>query len=100
MNKEQALELLQGLGETAEEVAANLQVKGIRGDVMNAKTCPVSQWLKANGADRVATSTYSIYLHNPQVGNGLFNDSHVNTPKAVEEFIRMFDAGKFPALKA
>lgn len=104
MNKEQALELLQGLGETAEEVAANLQAKGIQGHALHARSCPISRFLKANGADGVATSPESVFLY-PTDGDGNAKvDSDIdgitiNQPKAIGDFICMFDNGKFPALR-
>lgn len=94
MTKEEALQLLQGLGDTAEEVASVLQIKGILGNRLAARSCPISRFLQTSGAGKVASCSDNIYLYNTDT----FSGEYFIPPTGVTEFIRMFDAGKFPAL--
>jgi hypothetical protein len=88
MTEQQALDLLNGMGQTADEVAAFLKEKGITGRVALALHCPVAAYLSSQGGD-IGGAVYTQYASQNVL---------VKVPEPVFAFIRAFDAGKYPEL--
>jgi hypothetical protein len=82
------LELLVSLGNTADEVAASLTKLDMKGKVNNFHKCPIFNFLKANGKPVRLTGAWGISLV----------DEKIDPPKACSDFIRAFDARKYPNL--
>jgi hypothetical protein len=91
ITKEQAIQLLNDMGTTADEVAAFLKSKGIKGRPCEATSCPVANYMVSQGGDPTG-AVYDRYNHGA--------DYVVETPAPVFAFIRYFDWGKYPELKA
>lgn len=85
-------EALQELGDSPGDIAAALEERGIKGKIGNKKHCPIAKYInKRIGKDLV--EVYSGYLKN--------TDSQCLdpvTPKAVSEFIKLFDKNSYPNL--
>jgi hypothetical protein len=81
---------LAALGKDADAVAAALDRAGIRGHRGGNRTCPIAAYLNAalTGCPHVRVDTDRAHL-------GLVS---VALPRAVVEFVRRFDLGKFAAL--
>lgn len=94
MTKEQALTLLQGLGDTAEKIAASLRTEGIVGFPQSSEYCPITLFLKKHGADYPATTSNKIILGVDELGDEIVMD----TPASVARFVRLFDISIFPDL--
>ena len=89
ITEQQALELLNGMGKTADEVAAFLTEKGIKGNHATGFTCPVNNYLISQGGETTAAIyEYYVCLHIVML-----------VPKPVYKFIRAFDDGKYPELE-
>jgi len=98
--REQARQLLRGLGEDADRVASALGTEGVRGKPHNPRGCAVAVYVGAVVA--ADPRVYSVSVDNARL--------HIRTrprwarpigvrlPPAVRQFIVAFDAGKFPAL--
>jgi antitoxin HigA-1 len=89
--KERIIELLAALGETAEEVAASLKDKWIKGKPQSCADCPISKYLVSEGV--------GYYVETTQAGitaNGnlylVMSDPRL---KGILVFIRAFDMGSF-----
>ena len=94
MNNEQALQLLNDLGEDADSVARSLKAQDIKGD-HRCYTCPIAQLLLKNGA------------HYTMVGSMIrvYDDAakkwadDFKPPASVDSFIDSFDQGAYPELE-
>jgi hypothetical protein len=93
MNKEQALSLLAGLGDTPEKVAASLQACAVVGYCNDALHCPISYFLRRHGAHYPATSESVI-----DFGTDMGTEIVMTTPLTISQFVSMFDAGLFSEL--
>ncbi len=82
-------EALYALGDTTEDIARNLQLLRLQGRRNNPLTCPVSRYLRLCGIRRPSVSMSNIMYEGSQI---------LPTPDAVSEFVRLFDAGKYPQL--
>lgn len=91
MNKVE--QLLQQLGDTAEEVAQHLRYHGIKGRPCQPGTCPISRYLRANGVYEATTGTRDA---GGKVGDYSISS---NLPPAVKAFVALFDHDHFPELK-
>lgn len=80
------------LGDTADAVAATLTAAGITGRQCNNKICPVARYLRSEclilDSDRVVVESSFVAL----------DDANLNIPRAVSDFIGLFDGGYFPGL--
>ena len=92
MNKEQAKQLLDGLGSSSRKVAATLRAQGIKGGVRKAMSCPISNYLKKHGAIGVGTSPGYAVLYEEQW-------EEITLPIAVKMFVASFDRGRFSDLQ-
>jgi hypothetical protein len=100
MNRSEALALLNSLGDTPEQVADALLAQGIVGICGGIYTCPISRYLRAQGACGAATSKKKISLWDKRGRYGFRPDVVIDTlPKCIVQFISMFDQGKFPNLE-
>lgn len=105
MSNEQVREALEDLGMTADEVANRLTQMGVTGNVEQAMSCPVANYLKkkfpeAQRACVFIQATVTVGEFDP----GYPDDSQgkqywTHTPRPVFEFIKEFDAGMYPQLK-
>jgi hypothetical protein len=96
-SKEQVLSLLEGLGQTSQEVADSLQKMGIQGYKHHEEMCPISNFLRKQTLGTCVTKEYNIYMIIYVNGEGAI-EFNLMPPTPVREFIRMFDYGAFPAL--
>jgi hypothetical protein len=91
LNTQQALDILNGMGKTADEVADFLKAKGITGMKRESAHCPVANYLVSQGGDPRAI-IYSHYV--PPF------DEDITTPLPVFDFIITFDEGQYPELES
>jgi hypothetical protein len=94
MTKEEALTLLQGLGDTAEKIAVSLQAEHITGYTHSVNYCPITLFLKKYGADYPSASEDTIILGIDHDGDEVV----MNPPTEVARFIHMFNGNQFPEL--
>jgi hypothetical protein len=83
--------LLDGLGQTADEVAEFLQGQGCMGIRGHPHLCPVAHYLARMHGEHCAVASHIVV-----------NETHravVDTPPAVRDFIVRFDAGDYPELR-
>jgi hypothetical protein len=85
---------LASLGGDGDAVARALRDLGIRGKLCDAHHCPVALYLHREGWETVLVNTDSVEACQGETGVS------VATPNAVESFIRDFDNGLYPYLKA
>jgi hypothetical protein len=88
--------ILAGLGDSSEQVAASLREKGIKGEPACAEQCPIARLLKSEIEDAEWASVSACGLH---VGAGDFT-AGMATPDHVADFVSDFDLGQFPDLEA
>jgi hypothetical protein len=93
LSLEQALAALPG---TADDIAAHLAAKGIRGAREDSCNCPMVVYLTSLDFDRVNV-TLSRILARAQPGGALVD---VRTPWWIAEFVHRFDEGEWPELVA
>lgn len=86
-------ELLKGLGETPDEIAAFLRGQGIRGMRTQGLFCPVANYLTGCGYWFVMVASHVIAAL--EQGS---ETERVRTPPGVLEFIARFDRGEYPDL--
>lgn len=85
---------LNGLGNSPDEVAQTLKKRGIKGIAVKANSCPVAIALKRRWPKRdISVVSTRIYFDRSY-------DYFARTPQGVERFIRMFDEGQYPELRA
>ena len=98
-HKEYLLNSLRSLGSTPRDVAKTLEELGIKGDLQNPHTCPVSRFVKAlpepwiRGVITTGCSGVTIYSED-DLETGL----RIRFPNPVRDFVEMFDVGTFPEL--
>jgi hypothetical protein len=95
--KEDIKKDLKVLGRSSKQIAAKLQELGIKGKQINSRSCPIANYLSSCGYEDVIveeediesyTTTDLLYIY-------------LNIRKtAISTFIRNFDNGKYPELKA
>lgn len=78
------------LGNTADEIAAALIAKGMRGSRKVGTCCPIANYLSVTfAAPEVTENSIAI---------GRVEDPWIETPNHVREFITRFDGGEWPEL--
>lgn len=77
------------LGNSPSDIAAALRERGIKGQMWEAVRCPLARFLSDELGQRCLVSA-------PWIVVGGKNEH--STPASVAEFIRHFDAGKWPEL--
>lgn len=101
MTKEEALTLLESLGDTPLKVANALRAEGIKGRRGSARYCPVNNLLLKHGACRgTATVLQNAYLQLHETPSSQYNDDRITVPLpgAVRAFIVNFDNLVYPDL--
>ena len=91
-------ESLVALGTTAEEVAASLLLHGIKGDLDSPFRCPIAIYLNIvlnEGKDFTDKGWVRPVVDAQDVTVG---EVVLPTPKAIQDFISLFDECKFPFL--
>ena len=85
-------ESLVALGTTAEEVAASLEARGIKGVLEMPSSCPIARYIRTiiNSDELVQIYAGSTFV--------MVQGEKISTPKAVELFVEQFDECKFPFL--
>jgi hypothetical protein len=93
------LDALKALGTTADAVARNLEAMGFKGCQSSENNCPVANYLLSaiTGARRVGVSTGYADVWDADDGD---DPVSADWTAAVDEFIELFDNGRFPALEA
>lgn len=83
------------LGDTPELVAAILEAHGCRGDARIPESCPVSAYLRqlVTPESVVSVCPWNVLVHTAEAM------VMVALPKAVEQFVRLFDRRGFRALE-
>jgi len=84
--------LLEGLGNTAEEVAKSLRARNYTGKRSSRCFCPLARFLQQNGYARAVVYTEDYYLSDSPLSCGLL-------PHGALAFREGFDDGKFPDLE-
>lgn len=92
---------LDALGDTAERVAGVLLERGIKGDLCDGHSCPITEYLRmtvpglyfSTGVERVFFSTELDYL------GSVSDPVSLPMPKPASEFRRRFDHSEFPLLQ-
>ena len=96
LTDERLRELLVTLGNTGYQVAVTLTEAGVTGHPGRAGRCPVAHWLIATCGGEPLVDNGHVDLHLDEDGLMLRAD----TPPAVDQFIKWFDAGMWPHLEA
>jgi hypothetical protein len=96
MNKEEALALLEGLGETSRQVADTLFRKNITGYRRSSRSCPISRFLQHHGARVPSTCDCQIIFGDLLPAGELVS---LHPPIHIHAFINDFDAGNYPELE-
>jgi hypothetical protein len=92
MNNQQAQQLLDNLGSTADEVAANLKDQGITGRRQRCYSCPIAKFLNKNGAPECAVGSSMIRI--------ALTEEPFKPSFTIQTFINSFDSGAYPELDA
>lgn len=110
-------EYLKSLGNTSQEVADNLELQGIKGEICNAQFCPVIKAIYkqfpnlSKGLIALIRSSkggyanfYGIKLFIKKRERVVITWNDCQTidplcPQAVQDFIKEFDSGKYPHLE-
>jgi hypothetical protein len=87
---------LTALGTTTDAVARNLDAMGFRGCKNNDSNCPVANYLLASVSDACRVR---VLCGDASVLDSDDNRISADWPPAVDEFIELFDNGRFPALE-
>lgn len=82
------------LGESADQVAANLATAGIRGIRQQQACCPVANYMKWLGCEH---PTVNVDEHRDEI-YARTDHGFVDVPEAVAEFVYNFDAGMYDEL--
>lgn len=98
MTPEQVWCLLDELGASADEVAAVLLYRGIRGKIQNAESCPIANFLGCKGLQEVDVHSSALgYLEGICTWAG-DDGALAPLPPGVRDFIVEFDNGEHPEL--
>lgn len=84
---EQIREWLEELGSTADEVAASLESRGIRGRRGSATHCPIAKYLQQRAVRSALVGADTVHV-DPGLGLPYVD---VRTPNAVADFVAKFD---------
>lgn len=87
--------LLEDLGDTADEVALNLERLGITGIPQNQECCAIARYLTDQGFTSAVVIIDEWRDGLEVLASGW---AGVPAPDAVAEFVAAFDQGKYPAL--
>jgi hypothetical protein len=98
MDREQVTRLFNELGTTADEVAVNLNTKGIKGIPNVGCSCPISNYLAACLHERIHATKYQLLPIDPVTKNADWRSWQIQLPDAVVQFIRNFDRGLYPEM--
>jgi hypothetical protein len=92
--------LLDGLGNSAMEVAASLERHGVRGNRNRMDDCPVSRYLSAviGGDGRIRSVRVTADCVELRTVVPWSAAVRVKVPRALRAFVLAFDAGVFPHL--
>jgi hypothetical protein len=80
------------LGSTADEIAAALIAKQMRGSRKSGTCCPIATYLS------VAFDEPEVTENSISVADGDYDAPWIHTPRHVHEFITRFDGGEWPEL--
>lgn len=97
----EALEALEDLGGTAEDVGRNLLIEGCKGLPGTATKCPVATFLQRKSGRLVddlksVPPVFMWAVDGERADDGFYS---VPLPEPVRDFIRSFDAGNYPELR-
>lgn len=92
MTDVEVLALLEGLGETADEVANSLRAAKVRGHRGTCGSCPIARHLHQQGVDSPSVLTLHVWV------NRNSRSMRITLPQPVCDFVRRFDAGDFEDL--
>jgi hypothetical protein len=92
---EQVAIVLRSLGETPEEIAANLQIGGWLGLRYDAGACPVARYLATVLPD---ARSAEVGRYDATVHFGYAPDVEADLPGVVRDFIVALDEGSYPEL--
>ncbi len=98
IDKEAIKTALEALGKTADEVAASLQAKGIKGVQQVCSACPLTQYLQSLRYQvRVGVNiVWSCSAYDAP----LTDDDEMTLTPATEAFRIRFDHGEYPFLRS
>lgn len=88
-DREAMLELLEGLGGTADEVAAALAARGVTGRRGESCRCPIAALLSRESGVAVTVGVATVSS----------DGRPCELPPACREFVRRFDLGMYPSLE-
>lgn len=89
--------LLRELGDTPEKVAGTLRQANVRGKIDSVTSCPVAKYLKSR-LGRTYTVGVGLNYVDVWADLGEKKTASVELPESVKQFIRNFDAGRYPDL--
>lgn len=110
-------EYLKSLGSTPQEVAENLELQGITGEIGNAQFCPVIKaiykkfpklskglivQIRSNKGGYANFNGLTLYFKRSERVVITWNDCQTTDPlcpQAVQDFVKEFDNGKYPHLE-
>jgi hypothetical protein len=84
--------------DTADEVADFLHKRGIKGNRVEANSCPVAQYITSSNFGFEWASVFDTISAGRNVDDNNSADITIATPKTVLKFIKEFDLGKYPQL--
>ena len=87
--------LLEGMGSTADEVAAFLEGQGVKGWRRDGNGCPVARYLTAINQCRYYVGTGAVSTE----AGGFPYEWIVELPNPVRGFVSNFDHGSYPNLE-
>ena len=88
-------EALMALGRDADQVAATLQAKGIKGKTAYAERCPIAIYLKQNNPNYAYVSVGTDVVTACEIGRRC---ESMYLPVHIQEFIRKFDKEHYPEM--
>jgi hypothetical protein len=88
--------ILDGLGDSSEKVAASLRGKGIKGRRCTAEQCPIARLLKSE-IEGATWASVSSFCNATCVGSV---SCRIRNPEPVADFVTSFDCGDYRDLEA
>jgi hypothetical protein len=99
--REQTRQLLDALGDDANQVANSLAAQGVHGTPHHPQRCPIARYMGAvvggdNRVDAIAVHHTVLFV---RPAKSWLPPVRVTLSRAVRDFVTGFDEGRFPALQ-
>jgi hypothetical protein len=96
MELDQIKDLLDGLGDTPEQIADKLIRLGITGVKEDSASCPIANYFNSLGYDCCAGITMLCFYEEANE----WPVRRMLLPEVVSNFVQLFDSGSFPELES